>query len=140
MNPQTAMEWCQKAQLVCGVIGGFLGILTVIATFGVNHFKSVKDRQSSAQNAMTGQLTPALHLGKQILSSEKKLYPTIQAGTRGFILRSDQNQPMFSFFDEAPFNVVVEDGQLKVSMTVRGHDAALAAQMIDNEWKISENA
>jgi hypothetical protein len=71
-----------------------------------------------------------------ILSIEKAIFPTVQFGDSGTLLTGASVSGIFKkLLGDDNFNIYVENGQIKMSITIRDKSGKVFAEIIDNEWR-----
>lgn len=92
---------------------------------------------------MTGLIAPLATTPKVVLDANANVYPKIELGINsGSFLLWDgpKGQSLFSIAGDNAVVLIIEDGVVKLSTTVRDKTGTVIAQMIKNEWKINPGA
>jgi hypothetical protein len=76
---------------------------------------------------------------KIIFSATDNILPKLQIGDKGAIFSwaGPNGKAIFNFFNENPLVIMIENGQLKVSTSVRDMNGVLIAEIVKNEWKVA---
>lgn len=72
------------------------------------------------------------------LRDKSIIYPVVKVGNASFIYSGKTGNPLF-VFGEDPLKVWIEDGQLKISTTIRDETGKIVANIEANEWQVSQN-
>jgi hypothetical protein len=100
----------------------------------------VQDAQSKARAAQTGLLQAQRKPTETpILDPTKGVYPILELGDSGakFLFTGPQGTPIFKFAGDNHITVVREDGEVKVSATIRDKSGDVVAELVKNEWKVN---
>lgn len=65
-------------------------------------------------------------------------YPILKIGTAQFVQQGPQGTPMFMIGSD-PLTVWLENGELKVNLTLRDQNGDVIAKLVANEWQVNPN-
>ena len=137
----------QLLQTICQIMVAVGILLTAIGGLGAyfygqrvqrdeeDAFKQ-KAKEETAKKAYAGKLESTK---KVILSAAQKIYPQLEFGNSGSILKftGAQGIPLFKIAGDNNIIIEVENGILKVSTKIRDKKGNIVAEIIQNEWKVN---
>lgn len=116
------------------------GLLLIGAIFGAIFQIAIemRDAKEKAKLKYVGTLDPP---SKFLLSTRKNILPKMGLGDGGtiFVWGGPQGQPLFRFFDNNAFVIIMDNDQVKISAIIRNKDGIALAELVNNEWKVNKN-
>ena len=113
-------------------------VIAALGGYGAYYFGKQIESQEKKKAAYEGKLNP---VPKIIFSSRDKIYPEMEIGNSGSVLvwKGPTGEPIFKF-DEDNYLLITNDKTgIKVSIRIYNKNNKVAAELIQNEWKVNPN-
>jgi hypothetical protein len=121
--------------------------LTAIGGYGAYFFgqKAQRDReleieQKEKEDAAKRAYSGVLEVNNEtLLDADKKIYPQLELGDSGSILKftEEQGTPLFKIAEDNDIIIETEGENTKVSCKIRDREGRIVAEIIKNEWKVN---
>lgn len=109
--------------------------IVVIAILVVSLVAAVYQQRQDEINAQYAATSGKLSGG---LENKTVTYPSIKIGTAQFVQQGPQGTPMFMIGND-PVTVWIENGELKVNLTLRDRGGSIVTKIVANEWQVNPN-
>lgn len=130
----TNEAWLQASQLAM-LIGA---VLLAVGTYGAFTFSNRIQNEKEARAAYAGTLHPKNRA--VLVSGREGAWPKVlEIGDSGTLLRFEgpEGAPLLQIGRETSLTIVREDGEVKVSTTVRDKAGVVLAELVKNEWRVN---
>jgi hypothetical protein len=107
----------------------FIAILSVSLVAAV--YQQRQDDLSAQYAATSGKLSGGLE-------NKTITYPILKVGTAEFVWKGPEGGPMFVIGND-PITVWIENGELKVNLTLRDQSGSIVTKIVANEWQVNPN-
>ncbi|MFD2937092.1 hypothetical protein [Spirosoma flavum] len=117
---------------VCSYGQYFFATLAAICAIGNIYFGRLVETKKAAKVTLMGKIAP-IHRAK----GKTETFPSLEIGNSGTVFEIRDLPHLDDVFNTpgANFSVSKEDGQVKVSITIRDKTGKIVAELISNEWK-----
>jgi hypothetical protein len=125
-------------QTICQIAVAIGMLLAALGGYGAYHFGKIVEKENTARTSYSGRLEKESKNIK-ILMAKGQPYPKLEIGDSGAILvySGPKGSPLFVFADENALTIEMENGDVKVSTTIRDRTGHIVAELTKNEWKVN---
>lgn len=129
----------QERERVCQLLMLVGVLITVLGGYGSWLFGSRVEAEKERTSAFVGQLNAKTKL---VLSGTHGIVPRIELGqSNAFVVGAPSSAPNYGMLmpllEESGLTVYKEDGEVKVSVTIRDKQGSAIAMLEKNEWKVN---
>lgn len=110
-------------------------IIVIIAILSVSVVVALYQQRQDDLDAQYAATSGKLSGG---LENRTMTYPSIKIGTAQFVQQGPTGTPMFLIGSD-PITVWIENGELKVNLTLRDQSGSIVTKIVANEWQVNPN-